>query len=108
MTDAPAGWTFADSSAVAWQPMGDGIAMKSLGAADGRMIATFQFQPGYVGGVHQHEDAEFTYILEGSLISQGVVMKAGHCYAVEAGTTHDDFHTETGCTLVSVFKIPGS
>ena len=108
MSETPAGWTFADSGAMPWQMMGDGIAMKSLAAADGRMIATFQFQPGYVGGVHDHAEPEFSYILEGSLISQGVLMTAGHAYGVEAGTTHDDFRTETGCTLVSVFKVPGS
>lgn len=106
MSDAPAGWTFSDSGSMPWQPMGEGISMKVLAAANGRMIATFQFQPGYVGGVHQHEDAEFTYILEGSLISQGVTMTAGHAYAAERGTSHDDFWTETGCTLVSVFKTP--
>lgn len=108
MSETPAGWNFADSGAMPWQTMGEGVAMKSLAAADGRMMATFQFQPGYVGGVHDHEEPEFSYILEGSLISQGVLMTAGHAYGVEAGTTHDDFRTDTGCTLVSVFKIPGS
>lgn len=107
MSDTPAGWNFADSGSMPWQPMGEGIAMKTLGMAGGRMIATFQFQPGYEGGVHDHTDAEFTYILEGSLISQGVLMTAGHAYAAEPGTTHDDFRTETGCTLVSVFPVPG-
>jgi len=34
-------------------------------------------------------------------------MTAGHAYAVQAGTTHDDFRTDTGCMLVSVFKVPG-
>ncbi|MEO1065049.1 MAG: hypothetical protein AAFZ07_26845 [Actinomycetota bacterium] len=107
MAEAPVGWTFADSGELPWQPMGEGIAMKALGVADGRMIATFQFQPGYVGGVHEHAEPEFSYILEGSLISQGVLMRAGSSYAAEAGTRHDDFRTETGCTLVSVFKVPG-
>ncbi len=82
--------------------------MKVLGVADGTMIASFQFQPGYVDSVHHHEQAEFTYVLEGSLNSQGVMMSRGHTYAAEAGTTHDQFSTETGCTLVSVFKVPGS
>ena len=90
-----------------WQVLGEGVAMKSLGAADGRMIATFKFDAGYVGGVHHHEEPEFSYILEGSMVSQGVQMEVGHAYAVEAGTTHDDFRTDNGCTLVSVFKIPG-
>ena len=45
--------------------------------------------------------------LKASMVSQGIQMEAGHAYAVEAGTTHDDFGTDNGCTLVSVFKIPG-
>ncbi len=106
--EALAGWTFADSGTISWTPRGEGVAMKVLGVADGTMIASFQFQPGYVGAVHNHEQAEFTYILEGSLNSQGVMMYPGHSYAVEAGTLHDQFSTETGCTLVSVFKVPGS
>ena len=81
--------------------------MQALAAADGRMIATFRFDAGYVGAAHQHVEPEFSYILEGSLISQGVTMTTGHVYAARAGTTHDDFRTDTGCTLVSVFKAPG-
>lgn len=106
MTDAPEGWMFADSGSVPWQPMGEGVSMKMLATAEGKAIATFQFQPGYVGASHHHEEPEFSYILEGSLISQGVLMTAGHAYAVESGTTHDDFRTDTGCTLVSIFKLP--
>lgn len=104
---APAGWTFTDGEAMEWQTLGAGVAMKGLGAAGGRMIATFKFDPGYAGATHHHEEPEFSYILEGTLISQGVLMKVGHAYAVEAGTVHDDFRTDTGCTLVSVFKTPG-
>jgi anti-sigma factor ChrR (cupin superfamily) len=103
---APAGWMFSDGEAMEWRSIGDGVAMKTLGIADGRMIATFKFDPGYVGGVHHHEEPEFSYILEGSMVSQGVPMGVGHAYAAQAGTTHDEFGTDTGCTLVSVFKIP--
>lgn len=104
---APEGWTFTDGEAMEWQVLGEGVAMKTLGMADGKMIATFKFDAGYVGGTHHHEEPEFSYILEGSMISQGMQMNVGHAYAAQAGTTHDDFRTESGCTLVSVFKIPG-
>ena len=104
---APAGWTFTDGEAMDWQPIAEGAGMKVLGIADGKMIATFKFDAGYVGGVHHHEEPEFSYILEGSMVSQGVQMEVGHAYAAQIGTTHDDFRTENGCTLVSVFKIPG-
>ena len=101
------GWTFADSNAVDWQEMAPGVAMKALGAADGRVLALFRFDPGYVGGTHEHSDAEFSYVLEWSIVSNGVLMEAGHSYAARTGTTHAEFRTETGCTLVSVFAAPG-
>lgn len=107
MEHSTEGWTFADSSAMPWQEMGPGVAMKLLGGADGRVISLFTFEPGYVGGTHEHTDAEFTYVLEGSIVSNGVLMEAGHSYAVGAGTTHTEFRTDTGCTVVSVFPQPG-
>ena len=106
MSDHPAGWTFADSNAVEWQEIGPGVAMKTLGAAGGRLLALFKFEPGYSGAAHDHRDAEFSYLLEGDLVSNGVPMAAGHAYAAEAGTTHSEFRTEGGATLVSVFQIP--
>jgi len=107
MSSENEGWTFTDAATVDWQPMGEGIAMKALAPAGGRLMAMFKFDAGYVGGTHDHSDAEFTYILEGSIISNGVLMEAGHAYAAEPGTTHSEFRTETGATLVSVFPMPG-
>ena len=108
MSEIPAGWTFTDGNAVEWTERGPGVAMKMLGAANGRLIAMFKFEPGYAGASHDHADAEFSYVLEGTLVSNGVLMEAGHAYAAEAGTTHDEFRTDTGATLVSVFAVPGS
>lgn len=107
MTQENAGWTFTDQAAIEWQPLGPGIAMKSMGVADGKIMAMFKFDAGYEGGTHEHVDEpEFTYILEGSMISNGVLMEAGHGYAVESGTTHSEFRTETGGTVLSVFPVP--
>ncbi len=105
-TTIPEGWAFTDSTAIEWQPMGEGIAMKMLGSANGRVIAMFKFDAGYVGGTHEHADAEFTYLIEGDLVSNGVSMLPGHAYAAEAGTTHSEFRTVHGATLVSVFAMP--
>lgn len=106
MTTAPQGWTFADSTALEWMAVGPGVEMKPMGGADTQNIALFRFAPGYVGAVHHHRTAEFTYILDGEVISQGVHMKAGHSYAVVPGTDHDEFRTDEGCTIVSVFAAP--
>ncbi|MGB3736779.1 MAG: hypothetical protein WA964_17600 [Ilumatobacter sp.] len=101
------GWTFTDGDTVDWNPVGDKVDMKMLAAADGKVIALFRFGAGYVGGTHHHEEPEFSYVLEGDLVSQGVAMSAGHAYGVQAGTDHTEFRSEGGCTLVSVFKAPG-
>lgn len=108
MADITPGWTFAEASDIDWQNIGPGVDLKMLVGADGRSMALFKFAPGYVGTVHEHVEAEFSYILEGELISTGVTMKTGGAYAAESGTTHDEFRTDTGCTLVSVFATPTS
>lgn len=95
---------FADSTAMEWQQLADGLAMKMMAAADGKVIAQFKFDAGYEGGKHHHEEPEFTYVLEGSIISNGVEMLAGHAYAAQAGTDHEEFRSETGAVVVSVFK----
>jgi quercetin dioxygenase-like cupin family protein len=100
------GWTFTDSTALDWMAVGEKVEMKSMGGADGKMIALFRFAPGYVGKTHHHEEPEFSYVLEGDLVSNGVPMSTGHAYAVKAGTTHEEFRSEAGCTIVSVFKSP--
>lgn len=101
------GWTFSNANDMDWQALGDKIGMKVLAPAGGKMIALFKFEAGYVGGTHHHEEPEFTYVLEGEIVSNGVTMTAGGAYGVEAGTDHTEFRTDTGCTVVSVFKAPG-
>lgn len=101
------GWTFADGDAVEWATVGEKVELKMLAGADGKAIALFRFAPGYSGGTHHHEEAEFSYVLDGDLVSQGVEMGPGHAYGVQAGTDHTEFRTVGGCTIVSVFKTPG-
>ena len=51
MTQDNAGWTFTDQAAVEWQPLGPGVAMKSMGVADGKIMALFHFDAAYEGGI---------------------------------------------------------
>jgi len=101
------GWTFGDSDSIDWMTVGDKVEMKTLADAEGRTIALFRFGAGYVGGTHHHELSEFSYVLDGDLVSNGVPMKTGHAYGVASGTDHTEFRSENGCTLVSVFKSFG-
>lgn len=102
-----AGWMFSNANDIEWQSLADKVAMKMLAAADGKVIALFKFEPGYAGGTHHHEEPEFSYVLEGDLVSNGVAMSPGGAYGAQAGTDHTEFRTDNGCTLVSVFKAPG-
>lgn len=107
MDQTPQGWTFTDATTADWMTIAPGVEMKSMGSADTQMMALFRFAPGYSGATHHHRTAEFTYVLEGEIVSQGVPMKTGHGYAVITGTDHEEFRTDTGCTVVSVFGRPG-
>ncbi len=100
------GWAFGDADEMEWQALSDMVSMKLLGVADGVGIALFKFAPGYAGGTHHHELAEFGYVLEGSVVANGVTLGAGQAYAAQAGTDHHEGGTD-GAVLLSVFKLPG-
>ena len=106
--DRGEGWTFADANRIDWQPLIAGMAMKALGSVGGRAMALFRFEAGYIGDMHVHADAEFVYILEGTAVSEGIRMSAGHAYAAAPGTVHTEFRSESGVVLLSVFAPPGA
>lgn len=99
------GWAFASADEMEWQTLSATVSMKLLGVADGLGIGLFKFAPGYEGGTHHHELAEFGYVLEGSVVANGVTLSAGHSYAASAGTDHHEGGTD-GAVLLSVFKLP--
>ena len=106
MTDNT-GWTFSNEAELDWQSIGEGVAMKMMGVvADGRRMIMFKFDPGFAADSHEHLDSEFAYVLEGSVVSNGVLMEAGHSYAASTGTTHEEFRTESGATVLTVLPAP--
>jgi hypothetical protein len=52
-----------------------------------------------------HTYPEFSYVVEGSVRNQGHELSAGDGYAAAAGSSHDDFATDTGATYVVIFRI---
>ena len=102
------GWDIVDGAAAEWVPWGgeNGDARaKVLTAADGFTTVLIEARPGYVGGPHLHAFPEFVYVLAGELRNQGLRMVAGDAYAAAAGSSHDDFATDTGATYVLTFKL---
>jgi quercetin dioxygenase-like cupin family protein len=101
------GWDLVHADDTEWVPWGSGdnATAKILGSADGYLVALVDAQPGYRGDPHEHARAEFFYLVDGSVVNQGRMMRAGDGYAAAAGSTHADFSTETGARYIVIFAI---
>lgn len=101
------GWDVGSFDQVEWSPWGSGgnARAKVLASADGYYVALVEADAGYSGDLHQHDHAEFLYVVDGTLRTQGRLMAAGDAYAAAAGSTHDDFGTDTGATYLSIFRL---
>jgi uncharacterized protein len=102
-----AGWAIAHTADVDWSPWGarGDARAKVLAVADGYHVALVEADAGYRGDEHEHAFAEFLYVIEGELHTQGVTMSAGDAYAAAAGSRHTDFGTDSGATYLSIFKL---
>jgi mannose-6-phosphate isomerase-like protein (cupin superfamily) len=66
----------------------------------GEKTLLVRMQAGAVFPPHDHPQAEQCYVLEGSLTdSAGVTVYAGDFVVMSKGSTHDQLHSMTGCTL---------
>jgi quercetin dioxygenase-like cupin family protein len=108
MTSPLDGWNIVrakDSDWLPWTGSAGEARAKLLGSADGYTVALVEAQPGYRGTPHVHAYAEFSYIVDGTVRNQGQDMNAGDGYAAAAGSSHDDFATDSGATYIVIFKI---
>ena len=101
------GWDIHHAASTEWVPWGQSgdARAKVLGSADGYIVALVEADAGYSGDPHAHESAEFFYLIEGQVRNQGVQMNAADGYAAAAGSTHDEFATDTGATYITIFKL---
>ncbi len=100
------GWDIGRAEELDWIPWGAGGARaKILGTADGYVVALVEADAGYEGIPHQHDHAEFFFLVDGEITNQGVAMNPGDGYAAAAGSRHDQFRAETTARYVSIFKL---
>jgi quercetin dioxygenase-like cupin family protein len=102
-----AGWHVGAFDDVEWGPWGSGgnARAKVLAMADGYVVALVQAEPGYTGDPHEHAHAEFLYVVEGTLRTQGRTLGTGDAYAAAAGSVHTDFVSDEGATYLSIFRL---
>jgi quercetin dioxygenase-like cupin family protein len=102
------GWDIGRFDDIEWSPWGGArgeARAKSLAVADGFSLMLVEAQAGYAGNPHEHAFAEFLYVLDGKLRTQGVDLERGDAYGASPGSVHTDFETETGATYLVLFKI---
>ena len=101
------GWDITRADDVDWMPWGgDGNARaKVLGSADGYVVALVDAEAGYEGDPHDHDYAEFSYVIEGTVRTQGQLLHAGDGYAAAAGSKHTQFTAETPARYLVIFRL---
>jgi anti-sigma factor ChrR (cupin superfamily) len=107
VTPSLEGWSITHSADAQWSPWGDDgkARAKVLGTADGYIVALVEADVGYRGTPHEHAHAEFSFVVNGTIRSQGEILNAGDGYAAAAGSTHDDFETLTPASYLSIFRL---
>jgi quercetin dioxygenase-like cupin family protein len=101
------GWDIRHAGEAPWLPWGSGTGARAriLGEADGYTVALVEAGAGYRGLPHEHAHAEFLYLAQGALRTQGRAMHAGDAYAAAAGSVHDDFEATAPATYLSIFRV---
>jgi quercetin dioxygenase-like cupin family protein len=105
--EALAGWKIVRADDVEWAPWGGtgNARAKVLGTADGYYVTLVEADAGYRGDPHDHTNAEFFYLLDGTVRNQGQVITAGDGYAAAAGSTHTDFVVESAARYLIIFRL---
>lgn len=99
------GYEFIDTNALAWRSskFAEGIDVKDLGRADGRMMQLVRYAPGASFPLHRHAGPEFIYLLEGEAIQEGQQLLPGWAAVAATDTIDENFHSPTGCVFLTVF-----
>ena len=101
------GWDITRPEGSEWIPWGEGdkARAKILGSADDYLVVIVEAGVGYRATEHPHTHAEFLYVIDGRVRSQGQELTSGAGYAAAAGSTHDDFEALSPSTYLSVFRV---
>ena len=107
MNDNKTGWDFGLATEAEWMPWGEGngATARVVAGADGYHQVLIKAQAGYTWTPHEHEHAEFSYILEGVVKHNGTTLNVGEGYGAAAGSSHDSFEAITDATYLTIFKL---
>src|SRR4051812_48042476 len=83
-----------------WRDVGAGLSVLDLHEENGRKIQLVRLTPGGRILAHKHEGTEVSYIIKGSLVVDGIRLRAGEVLVAPAGSIHRDAYSAEGCEMV--------
>lgn len=83
-----------------WRDVGAGLSVLDLHQEGARRLQLVRLSPGGRLSAHQHAGAEITYVVRGSLVIDGMRLRAGDVLQAPAGSMHRETYSNEGCELV--------
>ncbi|MDP1724195.1 MAG: cupin domain-containing protein [Alphaproteobacteria bacterium] len=78
----------------------NGVWVKDLGVSDGYAMQLVKFEPGAFFPKHQHDKAEFIYILKGELIQNGYSLQQGFVSISDPKSIDQTVASPNGCEFL--------
>jgi anti-sigma factor ChrR (cupin superfamily) len=83
-----------------WRDVGTGLSALDLHEASGRRLQLVRVAPNGRILAHRHAGTEIMYVVRGSLIVDGIRLKAGDVLTSPEGSVHRETWSAEGCELV--------
>lgn len=83
-----------------WRDVGAGLCVLDLHEEGGRRIQLARLAPSGRILTHKHAGTEVMYVVKGSLVVDGIRLKAGDVLTAPAGSVHRESWSPEGCELV--------
>ena len=83
-----------------WRDVGTGLSVLDLHEEHGRRLQLARITPNGRIVAHKHNGTEIMYVVRGSLIVDGVRLKAGDVLTAPADSMHRETWSAEGCELV--------
>ena len=102
------GLLIANSNEIPWEPSGVPRCWTRLLFEDAvRKYRTslVRMDAGAVYPAHRHAAVEELYLIEGDLIVEGYSMHPGEYCRAEAGSSHSEVRTDTGCKFIAMASL---
>jgi quercetin dioxygenase-like cupin family protein len=83
-----------------FRDVGAGLSVLDLHEENGRRIQIVRLLPGGRILAHKHSGTEVSYVVRGSLVIDGVRLRAGDVLVAPPGSIHRETYSNEGCELI--------